>query len=272
MSAAVEQQPDSLAEFAKEQDQKSLDQQQAGASFDGPREIRQRDGLMDMYQRACAPPASIPNYMVWNNERGSHNRPVAFNPQSSFKSLRDAGKLADLSTATPLPKTALHDEKKSFMPGYTGFIRGSQHIGGRTYGELTRRAYDTDYREHVCTSPIPSGPQANRKNAQIVPEDSFMSNISKNQVSHVPGYTGHVPGVRQTYAKSYGGATGQEMTKFLSEHPRANPQERPDFAFTARPRSFIPIDSAPVPGPQNTDKAPDKLIPSHLKYLRFFPL
>jgi len=258
------QQSDSLTSFA---------QSQAGASYDGPRTIRERDMSMAQFAPLPKAPTPDPNFCVWNNERGDHGRPMSFQPNGSFSALRLAGKLSDAKTETYEAARTTMQEKKYFMPGYTGFVRGSQHISGRTFGEMTRRAYDTDYREHVCTSPIPSAPQGNRKVKHQMPPNSFMSNRTKNEGSkHVPGYTGHVPGVRQVYAKSFGESTRQEMSIFSGEHPRNNPQERDNYASTSRPRQMLHIDSAPLPGSVRVEDAPDKLIPAHLKYLRFFPL
>lgn len=265
MSTAVQtlQNSDSLTDFAEAQ---------AGASYDGPRSIRERDMPMSQYAPAAKTPEADPDFIVWNNERGDHGRPTSFQPNGSFAALRLAGKLSDSRTAINEEARTIQKEKKYFMPGYTGFVRGSQHISGRTFGEMTRRAFDTDYREHVCTSPIPSAPQANRKIQHVMPAHSFMTNMMQGQVNHVPGYTGHVPGVRQVYSKSFGASTSQEMKAFLQEHPRDNPQEAANMAAACRPRQMLHIDSAPLPGGPKLEEAPDKLIPAHLKYLRFFPL
>lgn len=259
---ATLQNSDSLSAFAQE----------AGASYDGARAVAERDMPMPQYKRPPSQEAAKAEYISWNNERGDHGRPTQFQPNGSFAALRLAGKLADNVNSQGIEARTIQKEKKYFVPGYTGFVRGSQHISGRTFGEMTRRAFDTDYREHVCTSPIPSGPQANRKIQHIMPENSFMSNIGKNNgAKHVPGYTGHVPGVRATFSKSYGAASAQEMASFLVDHPRDNPQEAENMASTCRPRQMLHIDSAPLPGTQ-VSRPPDKLIPAHLKYLRFFPL
>jgi len=265
MSTAVQtlQNSDSLTDFAEAQ---------AGASYDGPRSIRERDMPMAQYAPVTKTREADPDFIVWNNERGDHGRPASFQPNGSFAALRLAGKLSDSRTALNEEARTTQKEKKYFMPGYTGFVRGSQHISGRTFGEMTRRAFDTDYREHVCTSPIPSAPQANRKIQHIKPAHSFMTNMMQGQVNHVPGYTGHVPGVRQVYSKSFGASTSQEMKSFLKEHPRDDPQEAADMAAACRPRQMLHIDSAPLPGGPKLENAPDKLIPAHLKYLRFFPL
>lgn len=148
------------------------------------------------------------------------------------------------------------------MPGYTGFIRGSQHIAGRTYGETTKRALTSEYREIVCRSPVPSDPQANRKIPHQPPADSFVTNNFAAKNYHVPGYTGFVPGVRHTYAKTYGAATEDEVAAHKTTENLSASQ---GFAVTAKPRSTVTLSSDPLPGITKTEGAPVKLIPSHLK-------
>jgi len=102
----------------------------------------------------------------FSSTRTNTLRPIVFQPNGSFRALKENGKLAvgpeEASVykgriKNPLAETSYH------LPGYTGFVRGSQHISGRTFGETSRRALSTDYREIVCSSPVPSSPQANRK-------------------------------------------------------------------------------------------------------------
>jgi len=195
-----------------------------------------------------------------------------FRPNGSFDSLREQGKLRDSKNEDEEGARDVMREKKFRMPGYTGFIRGSQHISGRTYGEKTRRAYDTNFGELVCTSPIPSAPQGNRKITQKHLEDTFVDNNLSHRHNHVPGYTGHVPGVRATYSKTFGEATMQEMKTFGATYPRPSPADREGFAATIRPRDLLSVDSAPLPGTTYIHSAPVKLIPGHLKYLKFFAI
>lgn len=69
----------------------------------------------------------------------------------------------------------------------TGYVRGSQHISGRTFGETSRRALCTDYREVVCSSPIPSSPQANRKIRQEDLQNTFVANMFGGKTYQIPG-------------------------------------------------------------------------------------
>lgn len=213
-------------------------------------------------------------YAPWANKRRNRMRPVMFHPTGSFKHLKDLGKLVEpkpmgtLATRG-LPGAEDGDEIKKHLPGYTGFVRAKQHISGRTFGESTRRAMAIEYREVVCTSPIPAAPQANRKIKQAVLHDTFVSNATAGKTYHVPGYTGFVPGIRATHAKSYGSATGTELLKLSQKFPRDRTVELEGQASTAHARKQTDLDSAPLPGGVRTNLPPDKLIPVHLRYLRF---
>ena len=90
----------------------------------------------------------------FESTRTNSLRPIVFQPNGSFRALKENGKLAvgpeeaDVykgRVKNPLAETSYH------LPGYTGFVRGSQHISGRTFGETSRRALCTDYKEIVCT-------------------------------------------------------------------------------------------------------------------------
>lgn len=155
------------------------------------------------------------------------------------------------------------------MPGYTGFIRGSQHISGRSYGEMTRRAYETPYEDLVCTSPIPSEPQKNRKVRQDKMENSFMFQVLQGKEYHVPNYTGHVPGASSCEARSYGEITRQKMAEHALKHPRPSAQEQYGFAATSKARQKSEVTSEPVPGKSNQHQ-PVKLVPQKVSYLQYY--
>jgi len=213
-------------------------------------------------------------YNRWSNRRRNRMRPVMFHPTGSFKHLKDLGKLVDHKPVGTLATRGLpgddgSDEIKKHVPGYTGYVRAKQHISGRTFGEATRRAMATDYREIVVTSPIPAGPQANRKVKQAVLPDTFVTNTTAGKTYHVPGYTGFVPGIRATHAKSYGSATSTELLKLSQKFPRDRSIDAAGYAGTAHARKTHDVDSAPLPGGVRTNLPPDKLIPVHLRYLKF---
>lgn len=103
------------------------------------------------------------------------------------------------------------EEDKTKIPGYTGFIRGAQHIRGRTYGEVTRRTASLPYRELATTSPIPSNPQHSNKIRHDKLTHTFVGNQFGDKVYHVPGYTGFVPGVKDKLGASFGNSTADAL-------------------------------------------------------------
>lgn len=248
--------------------------------FDGPRSIRDRDGhnpQLGSLRNTNREVLSFNHnpYQNWPQGRGTDkSRPKPFVPTGSFKSLADSGRLGPRDGSDSLRGRAGDHvvQKKMYLPGYTGYVRGMQHIAGRTYGEATRRALDTDYRENVCTSPIPSSPQKNLKVKHTEPKASFVSRQFSGKVYQVPGYTGFVPGARHTYARTYGSTTSQMMYQHSLKHPREQAREREGHAYTMRPREMLSIDSAPLPGGIKTLEPPGKLIPAHLRYLKFFAM
>lgn len=239
-----------------------------------PDEYGYATGVVDNITGAPGVAATDDQFTKWTNRRRNRMRPVMFHPTGSFKHLKDLGKLVEHKEVGTLgtrglPGDDASQEIKKHLPGYTGFVRGEQHISGRTFGETTRRALATDYREVVCTSPIPAAPQANRKIPQAVLADTFVTNMTTGKTSHVPGYTGFVPGIRATHAKSYGSATSAELLKLSQKFPRDRSLELAGRASTAHARKEHHVDSAPLPGGVRTNLPPDKLIPVHLRYLRF---
>jgi len=166
--------------------------------------------------------------------------------------------------------------KQNLIPGYTGHVRSLRQISGRTHGNATSRALNVDLREIAVTSPIPSAPHQNRKISQTSPADTFVTNTFQGKVYQVPGYTGHVPNTRYSFAQTYGTVTSEEMLKFRGtpEGYRAPSADRDfgkdGFAKTVYPRQFITLDSQSLSGGVRTAQAPELLIPAHLRYVRFF--
>lgn len=234
--------------------------------LDGPVTVRERDARMAEFERVTHTQESDNAYREWP-QANNCGPTKPFKANGSFESLRDSGKLSH----GPASQND-HLQTKYVVPGYTGFTRGRQHISGRCYGETTRRAYDTSYTEHVCTSPIPSDPQNNRRIRHEKLEDSFMYGVVQDKPYHVPGYTGHVPGTRAQFSNTYGSTTRNMIEEFHSSHYRPHPQEKPGHAYTSFARQYLHIDSAPVSGGAPTTKAPQKLVPRKLEHLQFFAM
>lgn len=243
---------------------------------------RTSDSLASAGSTMCATSADLAAgeevYSPWATTRHHRMRPINFKPNGSFNSLKTQGKLSDKPSSASADAYALEEKQKvdKHVPGYTGFVRGSQHIAGRSFGETTRRALTTDYREMACTSPIPSSPQANRHIKQQHLDNTFVSNNISGRPYHVPGYTGFVPGSRHTYSVTYGNATNEKLNELNSTRPAhtqsfTNTAVANGHADIARARQKMTLDSAPLPGTHAVEMPPEFLVPSHLRYLKFFP-
>lgn len=235
--------------------------------LEGPSTVAERDQTLPQFRKATPPPPATAYYREWPSAESK--KPKSYTG-ASFKYLVEAGKIVNPAQKQQPRDMDMLKEKKHAMPGYTGYIRGKQHVSGRTYGETTRRAFDTDYGEHVTTSPIPSNPNANRRIKHDKLEDSFIYNTFGEKKYHIPGYTGHVPMTRGMYSETYGATTRKMIDQFQKNYPRQEPQERPGYAYTTRARQMLHIDSTPVPGGLASHAPPKKLIPSKCNRLRFY--
>jgi len=255
------------------------------ATLDGYTDVRVRDAPQYTESKQLSSSYNDPNLLTnekqlltqWTNTRQNRMRPVIYQPTGSFQPLKDIGKLPPGIGETLSSKARGSNPQADsayFLPGYTGFVRGSQHIAARTFGESTRRALTNEYREILCTSPIPSDPQRNRKIPQNDFENTYVSTTLNDRRNHVPGYTGFVAGQRATHGRTYGSAT-DELVK-LNENNVTRTEnvakERQGFASTCFPRQKLEINSAPLPGGARTNTPPLMFIPSHIKYLQYIPM
>jgi len=159
-----------------------------------------------------------------------------------------------------------------FVPGYTGYIRGKQHIAGTTYGNTTRKALTTPYETIVTNSPIPADPQANSSIPQKRFDHTFVSKYFTDRQYHLPQYTGFVPGIRTTYGKTYGTATTEQFEKNQQLHGRTQELEisrSRGFATTSyAPRRLI-LDANPLPGGSPPNEVPRLYVPQHIAHLKY---
>jgi hypothetical protein len=205
----------------------------------------------------------------WENWRNLNMmRPVKYLPNGSFRTLKASGKLPELEKGSVVSTRAvtLEDQPK-YIPGYTGYIRGSQHLKGRTYGELTKRALNTDYEELASVSPIPTSPQHTDKVEQKAVTDTYVGNHFTNRSYHVPGYTGHVPGRKALFGRPFGPATSEILAKSDTVQRALNDNE--GYGSPLRAKKMTKMSSDPLPGGSHTEDPPVFLIPSHLRHLRY---
>jgi hypothetical protein len=83
------------------------------------------------------------------------------------------------------------------IPGYSGFIRGSQHMSGVSYGTMTHDVTRADWQDMTSRSIMPPQPQRASTGLPAAREPHH----------HLPGYTGFVPHLRGLFANTYGEST-----------------------------------------------------------------
>jgi len=133
------------------------------------------------------------------------------------------------------------DEQYHQIPGYTGFLPGGQHQMAKTYGQASAAAL----KERQANN----DPMKWRKHVSYA---EFTPAHTPNEGHHVPGYSGHVPGVyaENLYAKTYGKTT---LKAVGGEFPKGCAQEAdeqyktsnqhmmgPDMAHPGRPEDIAP--------------------------------
>jgi len=84
-------------------------------------------------------------------------------------------------------RTRNQNNHRHHIKGYSGFLRGSQHIAGRTYQKTSEFALKKGIRELCCTSAIPNDVHTSFK---------YITDGVGKLNSPSRGYTGHLPGVR----------------------------------------------------------------------------
>jgi len=85
------------------------------------------------------------------------------------------------------------------IPGYAGFIRGSQHFYGSTYGATTTVAPDHDFTASKMSKGLP--PPPHKLDASKGPQHADLDELPCDRP---PGYGGHVPLAKFEYANTFG--------------------------------------------------------------------
>jgi len=210
-------------------------------------------------------------YGKWENWRNLNMmRPVKYLPNGSFRTLKASGKLPELETGTVAStRTVDLTEQPKYIPGYTGYIRGGQHLKGRTFGDVTRRAATTTYEELAQVSPIPTAPQNTDKVPQETVTETYVGQHFTNRSYHIPGYTGHVPGKRTMFEKPFGPATREILAKSQSLQGTLKAKDEQGLASPLRSKKLNKLTSEPLPGGSKTEDPPVFLIPNHLRHLKY---
>mmetsp|Transcript_36015 Transcript_36015/g.75732 ORF Transcript_36015/g.75732 Transcript_36015/m.75732 type:complete len:551 (+) Transcript_36015:120-1772(+) len=107
--------------------------------------------------------------------------------------------------------------QKHQIPGYTGFIPGGQHQMAKTYGHASQDA--------MTERQANDDPQKWRK---FVSYAEFTPAHTPAEEHHIPGYSGHVPGVysENLYAKTYGKTTLQAVRGSHAKGCEQDPDEQ----------------------------------------------
>jgi len=120
------------------------------------------------------------------------------------------------------------------IPGYTGFLPGGQHQMAKTYGQASAATLSE---RQANGDPL--------KWRKFVSYAEFTPPHTPAEGHHIPGYSGHVPGVyaENLYAKTYGKTTLKAVS---GEFPKGAEQE-PDEQYKTTNQIHLG-DSIPHPG------------------------
>ncbi|XP_067662218.1 ciliary microtubule inner protein 2B-like [Haliotis asinina] len=105
------------------------------------------------------------------------------------------------------------DPNKNFMSGYTGFVPRSRGLIGIGYPIITHHALN-EFTEDVARSQSIKGlPITVRREEKIVRD---MKGVYPVETGLVPHYTGHIPGQKFRYGKTFGHSTENAMKQPLT--------------------------------------------------------
>ena len=106
----------------------------------------------------------------------------------------------------PSPPRETQSQKPKAIPGYRGFIRGSQHYYGLTDGEVSRRAPSHNF------APTPAGNPHEEAGPRVATES-----LDSAAPARVLGYSGHIPGRVTRYAETF----GRTVENSFAEHRKS---------------------------------------------------
>ena len=110
------------------------------------------------------------------------------------------------------------------IPGYKGFIRGSQHFYGSTYGRMSRQAGAHEFGPDLEGNPVDEVPHG------ISPPLSLSSSYEDAKEGEstakyrLPGYAGYVPGSKFEFASTFGQTT-TSLVSDLREKVKDSPKK-----------------------------------------------
>mmetsp|Transcript_24346 Transcript_24346/g.43186 ORF Transcript_24346/g.43186 Transcript_24346/m.43186 type:complete len:204 (-) Transcript_24346:447-1058(-) len=192
--------------------------------------------IPDWVQREATSDKGVPKGFVIYDSRRNEIVPRPYTPHGTFKALEAKG---SLHTAERYKKKIAPAEKGK-IPGYTGFIRGKQHLYGRSFGRLSRIAAETSNKEKLENPCVPMGPQYE------IPSLKEDLNTARAKAYQVPGFS-------------------------LNEREEGDLQTLQDMKRGSRiigRRYRHTISSNPIPGQTNYE-TPRKVIPQTLQHVQY---
>lgn len=117
---------------------------------------------------------------------------------------------------------AAKGERKTIVPGYTGYIPHAAEVAGRSQVRTAARCAVHSGEELATADALPSDPV--NKSSLVRVEQAYTSEVLGRNMSatligsnelmprHISGYTGHVSGLRDcALGKSFGAVTGETL-------------------------------------------------------------
>lgn len=210
--------------------------------------------------------------MYVDSRQESQPAPLIYKPNGSFKSLVKQNKMlpSDQASMDVINNRKAREDRKHFIPGTTLYTRGKQHVAGRTFGEATNKSFETNYRDLAQESVIPSNPEENREVKHTMPPGSFITHHFGNKPYHIPGYTGHVTGIKDEYGITYGNLTNSQMKQWKADHPERSGRQAEGQAQTIKDPHVYVLNSNPLPGGVLRSDPPRKLVPGKTKMLQYY--
>mmetsp|Transcript_1767 Transcript_1767/g.2431 ORF Transcript_1767/g.2431 Transcript_1767/m.2431 type:complete len:217 (-) Transcript_1767:212-862(-) len=189
-------------------------------------------------------------YVLYGKKKQTYARP--YRPHGTFKALEKKGVLHTAKDYKPV----IAPPPKGMMPGYTGYIRGKQHLYGRSYGAVSRLSATTSTKEKLMNPSVPLGPQYEIPTLDATKFDKIRS--AQNNAYPVPGYS-----ARETKSE-----LGMQPRRVMSSRRARQNLSELNRGAEIYTRFRQTINSNPVPG-QTKYEQPRKVIPSNMAHLQY---
>eukprot|EP00469_Lotharella_globosa_P017060 CAMPEP_0167826224 /NCGR_PEP_ID=MMETSP0112_2-20121227/9887_1 /TAXON_ID=91324 /ORGANISM="Lotharella globosa, Strain CCCM811" /LENGTH=208 /DNA_ID=CAMNT_0007728587 /DNA_START=39 /DNA_END=665 /DNA_ORIENTATION=+ len=181
-------------------------------------------------------------YVVYNEKQKEQKR--SYTPHGTFKVLEAKG-LLHTSKNYKKPK---NQAPKGKIPGYTGYVRGKQHVFGRSFGSATRIAKESKLEHSITNAPVPLGPQY---------EVPTLPSTRKEKVEEAQHKAYHVPGFSLAPKEGCKKAAVSNLEQLNN-----------GAILSSRRMAQTTLSSNPIPG-QSNYASPRKVVPANMKHLQY---